>query len=106
MGSPGLEAGDIIYGSVQVIGDAGWAKNGSVYDGIFDLRKLLIGNICHQAIFYRAAFPKRIGEYNTRYVVLADWDFNLRCWSETEFKYLDRIVANFYAGGLSGRGSG
>jgi|ERR1019366_3514838 glycosyltransferase involved in cell wall biosynthesis len=104
MRSPGLATCDVIYGNVQVIGDAGWAKHGSVYDGIFDLSKLLNRNICHQAIFYRAAFVRRIGEYNTRYVVCADWDFNMRCWSKMEFKYLDMIVANFYAGGLSGGG--
>jgi glycosyltransferase involved in cell wall biosynthesis len=103
MDSPGLAACDVIYGNVQAIGDS-CAKDGSVYDGIFDLGKLLTKNICHQAIFYRAAFLSRIGEYNTRYAVWADWDINLRCWSKTEFKYLDTIVADFYAGGLSGRG--
>jgi glycosyltransferase involved in cell wall biosynthesis len=104
MGSQTLSRCDVIYGNVQAIGDS-CAKDGSVYDGMFDLSKLLTKNICHQAIFYRAAFLRRIGEYNTRYVVWADWDFNLRCWANTEFRYVDMIVANFYAGGLSGRGA-
>lgn len=105
MDSPGIATCEVVYGNVQVIGNAGWANHGTVYDGIFDLGKLLNRNICHQAIFYRAAFARRIGEYNTRYVVCADWDFNMRCWAKIEFKYLDMIVANFYAGGLSGVGS-
>ena len=105
MSSPRIAICDVVYGNVQVIGDAGWANHGSVYDRIFDLSKLLNRNICHQAIFYRAAFARRIGEYNTRYVVCADWDFNMRCWAKSEFKYLDTIVANFYAGGRSGVGS-
>lgn len=102
MGTPGLESSDVVYGNVQVIGEAGWARNGSVYDGIFDLKKLLNRNICHQAIFYRATFLRQIGEYNTRYVVCADWDSNMQCWSKTKFKYVDTIVANFHGGGLSG----
>jgi glycosyltransferase involved in cell wall biosynthesis len=105
MSSPGIATCEVVYGNVQVIGDAGWANHGTVYDGIFDLSKLLNRNICHQAIFYRAAFARGIGEYNIRYVVCADWDFNMRCWAKIEFKYLDMIVANFYAGGLSGVGS-
>jgi len=105
MTSSSIATCDVVYGNVQVIGDAGWASNGSVYDGIFDLSKLLIRNICHQAIFYRAAFARRIGEYNIRYVACADWDFNMRCWAKSQFKYLDIIVANFYGGGLSGVGS-
>ncbi len=104
MGSPGLATCDVIYGNVQAIGDS-CAKDGSIYDGMFDLSKLLTKNICHQAIFYRAEFLRRIGEYNTRYAVWADWDFNLRCWANTEFRYVDMVVANFYAGGLSGRGA-
>ena len=103
MRSPSLATCDVIYGNVQVVGDAGARRMAPVYDGIFDLEKLLKKNICHQAIFYRATFLRRIGEYNTRYAVWADWDFNLRCWSKTEFKYIDTIVADFYTGGLTGR---
>ncbi len=105
MSSPSLPTCDVLYGNVQMIGDSGWAKNGSVYGGVFDLQKFLIGNICHQAIFYRAAFLQRIGEYNTRYAVCADWDLNMRCWPKTKFIYLDMIVANFHAGGPSSRGA-
>ena len=35
------------------------------------------------------------------YAVFADWDFNLRCWALTRFKYIDLVVAKFYAGGIS-----
>jgi glycosyltransferase involved in cell wall biosynthesis len=101
MGSPGLASCDVVYGNVQVIGEAGWARDGAIYDGIFDLAKLLARNICHQAILYRATFLRRIGEYNTRYVLCADWDFNMRCWAKTKFRYLDTVVANFHGGGLS-----
>jgi len=101
MGSQDAVLGDVLYGNVKVIGNAGWATDGAVYDGQFDLKKLLTRNICHQALFYRTAFFRTIGEYNTRYVALADWDFNMRCWSKTTFKYVDMIVAKFYAGGVT-----
>jgi|SRR6185437_12862290 len=101
---PEIEKHDVIYGSVKVVGETAWAKNNPVYGGAFDLEKLLTRNICHQAIFYRRRFLKKIGKYNTDYFLLADWDLNMRCWSRTEFKYIDIIVAKFRAGGLSGTG--
>lgn len=102
MNSPDLASCDVVYGNVQVIGNAPARRMAPVYDGIFNLEKLLNKNICHQAIFYRATFLRRIGEYNTRYTAWADWDFNLRCWSKTNFKYMDTIVADFCTGGVSG----
>jgi glycosyltransferase involved in cell wall biosynthesis len=95
---------DVVYGNVQVVGDAHGVKSGFLHDGQFNLRKLLNKNICHQAIFYRASFAKQIGDYNTDYVVLADWDFNLRCRARTRFRYIDIIVAKFYVGGISRSG--
>ena len=96
-----LTNSDVVYGNVRMIGDASWAKNNSVYDGIFDLKKLLSRNICHQAIFYRAEFLREVGEYNINYAVCSDWDFNMRCWAKTRFRYVDIVVANFRTGGIS-----
>jgi glycosyltransferase involved in cell wall biosynthesis len=101
LGSQDAALGDVLYGNVKVIGNAGWARDGAVYDGPFDLKKLLTRNICHQALFYRAALLRTIGNYNTRYVAWADWDLNMRCWSKTAFKYVDVIIAKFYAGGVT-----
>ena len=91
----------IIYGSAYIREDAVWAKAGQVYDGFFDMKKLFIKNICHQAIFYKKELFQRFGKYNIQYFVCADWEINLRFFSKTEFIYLDRIIANFYGGGLS-----
>lgn len=101
MGNREAALSDVLYGNVKVIGNAGWAMDGTVYDGHFDLKKLLTRNICHQAIFYKADFVRTIGNYNIRYATWADWDFNMRCWSKTTVKYVDVIVAKFYAGGIS-----
>ncbi|PKA82130.1 glycosyltransferase involved in cell wall biosynthesis [Ulvibacter sp. MAR_2010_11] len=95
----------VVYGNVEIAGDTGWAKDGTLYDGSFDLPKLLNRNICHQAILYRSSFIKdKIGYFNTRYNVLSDWDFNLRCWAKSPFHYVDLTIAYFAAGGASTHG--
>lgn len=97
---------NIIYANVKIIGNTGWAKAGDIYDGKFDTLKILNKNISHQAIFYKRKFIKeKIGFFNLSYSVCSDWDFNLRCWSKTDFYYSDSIIANFFAGGLSTNGS-
>ena len=96
-----VDHNEVLYGNVRIIGDCSWAAHGSIYDGPFDLQKLLIKNISHQAIFYRSGLVGRAGSFNLDYAVCADWDFNLRCWALTKFKYIDLVVAKFYAGGIS-----
>ncbi|HMH32104.1 MAG TPA: glycosyltransferase family 2 protein [Puia sp.] len=92
----------VIYGNAKIIGNTSWAKDGSVYDGVFDLHKLLKKNICHQSIFYRRAFIReKIGHFNLAYSLCADWDFNLKCMANTEFQYMDHTIAKFFAGGVS-----
>jgi len=98
----GSGSANIIYGNVKIVGNTSWAADGAIYDGVFDTRKLLNKNICHQAIFYRTDFIRtQIGYYNIDYRLCADWDLNLRCWAKGQFQYLDLTVANFYAGGHS-----
>jgi glycosyltransferase involved in cell wall biosynthesis len=89
----------VIYGNVKVVGNTSWAKDGEVYDGRFDLEKLLRKNICHQGIFYNISVIRSVGYYNTAYKLCADWDYNLRCWAANEFLYIDKIIACFNAGG-------
>jgi len=91
----------VVYGNVYVNGDAVWARDKSVYDGVFNLTKLLDKNICHQAIFYPKHIVSEIGYFNTKYEVTADYDYNLRCFAKQDFLYVDRIIANFSAGGKS-----
>ncbi len=92
----------VLYGNAMIKGDTGWAKDGDIYDGPFDLPKLLNQNICHQAMFYRRSFVvNEIGEFNTDYKKSSDWDFNFRCWAKKPFEYVDMIIADFAAGGFS-----
>ena len=105
MGSKAADSSNVIYGSVKRVGGE---SNSDIYDGRFTLTKLLCKrrNICHQAIFYRASFAREIGQYNTNYAILADWDYNMRCWSKTRFSFLDLTVAIYSMDGISSHGPG
>ncbi len=96
-----FDTNKVVYGNVLVVGDTGWAKDGNLYDGPFSKEKLLRKNICHQAIFYPREIFSRLGFFNIRYVINADWDMNLRCWADEGFSYVDRIITTFNAGGRS-----
>lgn len=62
-------------------------------------------NICHQAIFYRTKAVRRLQmEYNERYRLLADWDYNLKLFAKCRFQYLPITVAIFSGSGKSSRG--
>ncbi|MCX6171905.1 MAG: glycosyltransferase family 2 protein [Flavobacterium sp.] len=92
----------VLYGNVIIKGDAGWAKDGQIYNGKYTLQRLLRGNICHQSIFYRRSFLIENNLiYNLNYPIVADWDFNIQCRLKTSFTYLNIIVAVFNAGGIS-----
>jgi glycosyltransferase involved in cell wall biosynthesis len=102
-GKPVPEAVGLMYGNVRVMNDAGFARRGEIYDGAFTLEKLLERNICHQAVFYRRSLMGKLGKYNLRYPVCADWDMNVRFFSHTRAVHLDLTVAVFRGGGLSSR---
>ena len=81
---------DVLYGSVI------FSSNRSIYAGEFTLERLLFTqNICHQAIFYNKECFKKLGNYNLKYYLLADWDFNIRCFMHPSFKinFIDTIIA-------------
>lgn len=92
----------VIYGNVLIDGNTGWAEDGEIYAGRFSKNRMLIKSICHQAIFYRRDFLT-LNElfFDLRYPVSADWHLNLRSRRLTRFKYVDLIVAEFTAGGIS-----
>lgn len=83
---------DVLYGNVL------HSSNGFVYAGEFTLEKLLyIQNICHQAIFYKKDCFEKLGDYNLQYSLLADWDFNIRCFMHPHFKInFENIVVAVY----------
>ncbi len=87
-----LDDFDYVYGNVFS------PEYGDNYDGEFDSKKILEKNICHQALFVRKKLLQKMGGFNTRYKLLADYDFNLRCMFDKRVRkrHVDLLVA-FYA---------
>ncbi|KUI15629.1 glycosyltransferase [Mycobacterium lehmannii] len=83
---------DLVYGDVIM------RSTGARHGGEFDLDRLLFEtNMCHQSIFYRRKLFEGIGPYNLRYPIWADWDFNIRCFSNPALatRYMDIVVAEY-----------
>lgn len=94
----------VLYGNAKIIGKTAWAKEGHLYDGEFDMQKLLKKNICQQAMFYhKSCFTDTTSFFNIDYEICADWDFNFRCWARKEFLFVDITIVDFYGGGASTR---
>ncbi len=87
----------LLYGNVD------WSSYSQPYDGHFNRFKLLRRNICHQAIFYQRSVFERLGFYNTKYRLLADWEFNIRCFNDqgVHKRYIPLRIADYEAGGKS-----
>ena len=91
----------MIYGNVQLNKLLGFNYDSLVYGGEFHPGRLIYANICHQCIFYHHSLFKELGGFTTKYKLLADWDFNLRCFSVANAYYFDIIVSNFFVGASS-----
>ncbi len=60
-------------------------------------------NRCHQAIFYRRSVFNKLGLYNTKYRIWADYDLNLKWFFSRKIKsqYIPIVIAHFSSGGYS-----
>jgi glycosyltransferase involved in cell wall biosynthesis len=89
--SDGRAAGfDVLYGNVA------FKYSGDIYNGLYDLRKLLFeSNICHQAIFYRKQVFEQVGPFDVACRIYADRDLNIRCFLDKRLRitFLDRVIA-------------
>ncbi|HEY4286455.1 MAG TPA: glycosyltransferase family 2 protein [Puia sp.] len=94
---PGVAGFDLLYGDVLSPSYKGR------YDGEFTYEKLLSRNLSHQAAFYKKSLFTRLGDYDQHYRMHADWDFNLRCFSDAAVRtrYTGVLVATFGAEGIS-----
>ena len=82
---------DFIYGDVKL------KSNNKILGGHRDYNQLIEKNICHQAIFYNKSIFEKVGNYNLKYKILADYDLNLRVFrnSQINTKYISTIVSIF-----------
>ncbi len=90
----------LLYGNVVFVGK----EDGTIYDGVFDTKKILHKNICHQACFYKKEVFDLIGKYNTGIPLYADYDMNLKIFGKYKHKtgYIDTLVAYYNTLGVSG----
>jgi glycosyltransferase involved in cell wall biosynthesis len=96
----------LVYGDVIIRGKSALGGDGERYAGPFTMRRLLTQNICQQAIFYRRELFDRIGGFDPRYRIIADWHFSLRVFSKYPARWIDTVVCDFAGGGLSSGASG
>ena len=94
-------AAGVIYGNVKMRGQNQWNLDNVIFNGEYNLEKLLDLTINHQAMFYNKAVFEKCGFYDLKYKTNADYDFNLRCYAATAFQYVNIIIANFFVGGQS-----
>jgi len=86
----------VYYGNVRFVPDE------DIYDGMFDKYKLLMKNICHQAMFFpRSVF--KTNRYSTQYKYLSDYRMNLHLFfiERRAFAYLSLLVADYQRDGRS-----
>ena len=92
-----IENFDVIYGNVHS------SRFNGFYDGEFDYTKLTTKNICHQAIFFNRTVFRKIGKFNLKYEIQADWEHNIRWFfsSKVSKMYANITIANYADGGFS-----
>jgi glycosyltransferase involved in cell wall biosynthesis len=74
-----------------------------VWDGEWTPEKFRTRNICHQAIFYGRGVFELLGGFETRFRVLGDYAFNIRCFGDRRIRkiFVDEVVADYEGSGLS-----
>jgi glycosyltransferase involved in cell wall biosynthesis len=88
---------DVIYGDVYS------TRFGGRYDGEFNRKKIIVKNICHQAVFFKKNVFNIVGNFDIHFFSHADWDHNMK-WmfsKNLNHKYIDLIIANYADGGFS-----
>lgn len=87
----------LLYGNVH------WPEYRDPYNGRFNRYKILRRNICHQAVFYERSLFDRLGPFNTKYRLLADWEFNTRCFTDSGVctRYVPLLIADYEGNGQS-----
>lgn len=87
---------DVVYGEVDA------PHLASNHSGEWTLQTI-DRNRCHQAIFYKRKVFRRLGNYNTKYKVWADYDLNLKWFFDTKVKkkHIPAMIAHYSEGGYS-----
>jgi glycosyltransferase involved in cell wall biosynthesis len=89
---------DLIHGR-ELLGDD---EVSTIAGGDVSLNDLAHQNFCHPATFTRRRLFDTVGPFDTRYRVVADYDFIVRCFEfPVSVRFVDTIVAEVRMFGLS-----
>lgn len=94
---------NILGDELIVYGDVHWLPTNVVESGEWDYAQLLKQNINHQRVFYNKILFEKLGGFNTKYIVCADYDLNIRffCNPNSKSKYVVTPIAKYHAFGFS-----
>jgi glycosyltransferase involved in cell wall biosynthesis len=92
------DAAPMVYGDVLVMDGP---DAGQRYAGPAPLKRLFVLNICQQSIFYRRQLFDTLGGFDLRFRLYADWDFNLRAAFLAPTRWIDVVVTDYAATGMS-----
>lgn len=98
------DAGDaqMVHGDVQMMStNKDGVAPGERFAGPVPLKRLFVTNVCQQAVFYRRELFDALGGFDLRFRLYADWDFNLRAAFRAPVRWIDLIVADYAATGMS-----
>jgi len=99
---PEFKEYDVLYGKIML------KENGAVLGEAIDINGLKITCTHHQATFIRKPVFDKLGKYDTRYRICADWAFTIKCFrtKELKLKFIDKVIAIYSTTGFSNTANG
>jgi len=93
---------DVLYGKIML------RETSEVLGECTDIEGLKYSCTHHQATFTRKSVFEKLGKYEEKYRICADWAFTIRCFQTKgiKFKYIDVIVAIYAMTGFSNLANG
>ena len=93
---------DVLYGNIML------RETGEVLGECTNIDGLKYTCTHHQATFTRKSVFEKLGKYNEKYPICADWAFTIKCFrtKDIKLKYIDSIVAIYSMNGFSNLSNG
>jgi Glycosyl transferase family 2 len=92
----------MVYGDVRMMAASQTGvPAGGRFAGPMPLQRWFVANVCQQAIFYRRELFDTLGGFDLRYRLYADWAFNLRAAFIAPPVWVDLVVSDYAATGMS-----
>jgi glycosyltransferase involved in cell wall biosynthesis len=99
-------ATQMVYGDVRMMAvNLCGVPPGGRHAGPMPLQRLFGANLCQQSVFYRRSLFDTLGGFDLRYRLYADWHFNLRTMFRFPTRWIDVVVADYAATGMSATAS-